>query len=76
MGSTPHLASRRSEDSPIQLSDAQFESHIARAANSRAKASEMAHAIRFHIRKHVDEDPVLCRKLSDRLNDILKALGD
>ena len=36
----------------------------------------MEHAIRSHIRKHVDEDPVLYRKLSERLNDILKTLGE
>ncbi len=61
---------------PIQLSDAQFDTHLARAANDRAKASEMEHAIRSHIRKHTDEDPVLYRKLSERLNDILKSLGE
>ena len=36
----------------------------------------MEHAIRSHIRKHMDEDPVLYRKLSERLNDILEALGE
>ncbi|WP_231879355.1 hypothetical protein, partial [Methylomonas koyamae] len=61
---------------PIQLSDAEFDMHVARAANDRAKASEMEHAIRSHIRKHTDEDPVLYRKLSERLNDILKNLGE
>lgn len=60
---------------PIQLTDAQFETHVARAANDRAKASEMEHAIRSHIRQHTDEDPVLYRKLSEHLNDILKTLG-
>lgn len=61
---------------PIQLSDAEFDTHLARAANDRAKASEMEHALRSHIRKHADEDPVLYRKLSERLNDILKNLGE
>ena len=61
---------------PIQLSDAEFDAHLGRAANDRAKASEMEHAIRSHIRKHTDEDPVLYRKLSERLNDILAALGE
>ena len=61
---------------PIQLTDAQFDTHLARAANDRAKASEMEHAIRSHIRKHTDEDPVLYRKLSEHLNDILKTLGE
>lgn len=61
---------------PIQLTDAEFDTHVARAANNRAKASEMEHAIRSHIRKHTDEDPVLYRKLSERLSDILKTLGE
>lgn len=61
---------------PIQLSDVEFDTHLARVANERAKASEMEHAIRSHIRKHMDEDPVLYRKLSERLNDILKMLGE
>jgi type I restriction enzyme R subunit len=61
---------------PIQLSDAEFDTHVGRNANERAKASEMEHAIRAHIRKHVDEDPVLYRKLSERLSEILKTMGD
>jgi type I restriction enzyme R subunit len=61
---------------PIQLTDAEFDMHVVRAASDRAKASEMEHAIRSHIRKHLDEDPVLYRKLSERLNDILKTLGE
>lgn len=61
---------------PIQLTDAQFDTHVARSANDRAKASEMEHAIRSHIRKHTDEDPVLYRKLSEHLSDILKTLGE
>lgn len=61
---------------PIQLTDAEFDTQVARAANDRAKASEMEHAIRSHIRKHVDEDPVLYRKLSERLSDILRTLGE
>ena len=61
---------------PIQLTDAEFDTHVARSAGDRAKASEMEHAIRSHIRKHADEDPVLYRKLSERLNEILRALGE
>jgi len=61
---------------PIQLTDVEFDTHLARTVNERAKASEMEHAIRSHIRKHVDQDPVLYRKLSERLNDILQTLGE
>jgi type I restriction enzyme R subunit len=61
---------------PIQLTDAEFDTHVSRTASDRAKASEMEHAIRSHIHKHLDEDPVLFRKLSERLNDIFKTLGE
>lgn len=61
---------------PIQLTDANFDAHLARSVNDRAKASEMEHAIRAHIRKHLDEDPVLYRRLSERLDALLKALGE
>lgn len=61
---------------PIQLTDAEFDTHLGRVANDRAKASEMEHAVRSHIRKHTEEDPVLYRKLSERLNDILTTLGE
>jgi type I restriction enzyme, R subunit len=61
---------------PIQLGDTDFEAHLGRAANERAKASEMEHAIKSHIRRHLEEDPVRFRKLSERLNDILRTLGE
>lgn len=61
---------------PILLTDVEFDTHVTRAASDRAKASEMEHAIRSHIRKHTDEDPVLYRKLSERLNEILRTLGE
>ena len=60
---------------PISLTDAHFDAHVMRQANDRAKASEMEHAIRSHIRQHLDEDPVLYRKLSERLKDILDQLN-
>lgn len=59
---------------PIQLTDTEFESHISRQVGDRAKASEMEHAIRSHIRKHIDEDPVKFTKLSERLKKLLQKL--
>jgi type I restriction enzyme R subunit len=61
---------------PVALTDADFGDHLSRQANDRAKASEMEHAIRSHIRKHLEEDPVLYRKLSERLDEILRTLAD
>jgi type I restriction enzyme R subunit len=62
---------------PIQLTDTAFKAHLRRQVSDRAKASEMEHAIRSHIRKHMDEDPVKYAKLSERLGELLKKLeGD
>lgn len=59
---------------PVELTDQQFEEHVNRQVGPRAKASEMEHAIRSHIRKHMDEDPVAYEKLSERLETLLEQL--
>jgi type I restriction enzyme R subunit len=61
---------------PVSLTDADFGTRLAREPNDRAKASEMEHAIRAHIREHLDQDPVAYRKLSERLRDVLAELGE
>jgi type I restriction enzyme R subunit len=61
---------------PISITDAKFAEQIGRQASDRAKASEMAHAIRHHIKKKLDEDPVHYQKLSERLEEILHKFGD
>lgn len=61
---------------PVSLTDADFGTKLAREPNDRAKASEMEHAIRAHIREHLDQDPVAYRKLSERLRDVLAELGE
>lgn len=61
---------------PVSLTDADFGDKVAREPNDRAKASEMEHAIRAHIREHADQDPVAYRKLSERLRDLLTQLGE
>lgn len=61
---------------PISLTDADFGRQLAREPNDRAKASEMEHAIRAHIREHLDQDPVAYRKLSERLRELLDKLGE
>jgi type I restriction enzyme R subunit len=60
---------------PVSLTDADFGSKLAREPNDRAKASEMEHAIRAHIREHLDQDPVAYPKLSERLREVLDKLG-
>ncbi len=61
---------------PISITDAQFAAHIEKQVSPRAKASEMEHAVRYHIRQHIDEDPVHYSKLSERLEEILKTFGE
>jgi len=57
---------------PIEITSTQFEGHVEQERSPRAKASEMEHAQRYHIRKHLDEDPTHYQKLSERLQGILK----
>lgn len=61
---------------PVSLTDADFGEKVAREPNDRAKASEMEHAIRAHIRENLDQDPVAYRKLSERLRELLDRLGE
>jgi type I restriction enzyme, R subunit len=60
---------------PISITDAQFAAHVEKQVSPRAKASEMEHAARHHIRQHIDQDPVHYGKLSERLEEILKTYG-
>ncbi len=59
---------------PISLTDGDFDAHVDKQRSPRAKASEMEHALRYHIRKHFDEDPEYYERLSERLKGILKEL--
>lgn len=61
---------------PISIMDAEFAQHVEKQGSPRAKASEMEHALRFHIRKHYDEDPEHFDLLSERLTKILTDLKD
>jgi len=58
--------------SPISILDADFESAVSARVSVRTKASEMEHAARYHISQHFSEDPVYYRKLSERLEEILR----
>ena len=61
---------------PIAITDAKFAAHVDSQVSRRAKASEMEHAVRSHIRKKLDEDPVHYQGLSDRLEEILQKFGN
>ena len=61
---------------PISIMDADFGDHVEKHRSDKARASEMEHALRFHIRKHLDEDPEHYRTLSEQLDTILSELQD
>ncbi len=61
---------------PIAITDASFSDQVSKQVSDRAKASEMEHAVRHHIRKKLDEDPVHYQALSERLEEILTKFGD
>ena len=60
----------------IAITDVKFGEHVGKNVSDRAKASEMEHAVRHHIRKKLDEDPVFYEKLSERLQEILAKFGE
>jgi type I restriction enzyme, R subunit len=55
---------------PASLTDPGYQAKVA-GLSARAKASEMEHAIRHHLRLHHDEHPVHYRRLSEDLERIL-----
>jgi type I restriction enzyme R subunit len=61
---------------PVSITAPDFRSKVGDLRSDRAKASEMEHAIRYHIRKHFDEDPAHYAKLSEKLDKILEALRE
>jgi type I restriction enzyme R subunit len=61
---------------PIALTATDFFEVVDSHTSSRAKASEMEHAARHHLRVHMAEDPVHYRKLSERLEGILDRFED
>lgn len=61
---------------PISLTDAKFAAHVDAERSPRAKASEMEHALRYHISKHFEEDEEHYKKLSERLESILREFGE
>jgi type I restriction enzyme, R subunit len=61
---------------PISITAADFDTKVAGLHSDRARASEMEHAIRYHLREHWDEDPEHYDRLSERLEEIIEELGE
>jgi type I restriction enzyme R subunit len=59
---------------PISVMSSDFPDHVEKERSNRARASEMGHAIRSHIRQHSQEDPEYHQRLSERLEETLNNL--
>ncbi|WP_281561161.1 HsdR family type I site-specific deoxyribonuclease [Thalassomonas sp. RHCl1] len=60
---------------PVDLLSEQFESNIKTRVLSEDKkstASEMEHAIRKHLKVEMDSDPVFYKKMSDKLEEVIR----
>ena len=61
---------------PIDIMDVGFEEYVEGKKTAKSRASEMLHAIRYHISIHVDEDPEYYKTLSEKLDAILQNLRE
>lgn len=57
---------------PVELLSETFIKELDRHTSSRAKASEMEHAIRKHAKVHFNEDPEFYKSISERLEAAIK----
>lgn len=61
---------------PIAITDAEFEKAIAAQPSAKTRAAEMQHAARYHISGFVLQNPEYAKKMSEKLEEILKTFQD
>jgi type I restriction enzyme, R subunit len=61
---------------PTTITDAEFEKVLQGQSSSRARAAQMQHAARYHIIGFGNQNPVFARKMSEKLEEILKRFKD
>lgn len=61
---------------PTKITDADFEKVLSSQASSRARAAQMQHAARFHIIGFDSQNPGYARKMSEKLEEILRKFKD
>ncbi|MEM1085027.1 MAG: HsdR family type I site-specific deoxyribonuclease [Verrucomicrobiota bacterium] len=61
---------------PVELFSPEFTAHVNHARGTKAKASEMEHAIRKHTKVHFEEDPVFYEKMSEKLEGLIQKHKD
>jgi type I restriction enzyme R subunit len=60
---------------PVSITDPEFLVKVKALTSDQARASEMEHALRFHIHRNFAQDPAGYAKLSERLDTILADLN-
>jgi type I restriction enzyme R subunit len=61
---------------PVELLSPRFIKALEQNQTPKAKASEMEHAIRKHIKVNLDQDPALYQRLSEKLESLIKKHKD
>ena len=61
---------------PTTITDAEFEKVLQAQSGSRARAAQMQHAARYHIIGFSNQNPAFARKMSEKLEEILKRFKD
>ena len=61
---------------PVELFSDKFIAEVKQQKDSRAAASEMEHAIRKHCKVNESDDPVLYKRFSEKLEDVLKKYNE
>ena len=61
---------------PTTITDAEFEKVLQAQSNSRARATQMQHAARYHVIGFLNQNPAYARKMSERLEEILQRFKD
>ena len=61
---------------PTPITDAEFEKVLQAQTSSRARAAQMQHAARYHIIGFINNNPAFARKMSEKLEEILKRFKD
>jgi type I restriction enzyme R subunit len=61
---------------PTTITDAEFEKVLQAQTSSRARATQMQHAARYHIFGFSNQNPAYARKMSEKLEEILQRFKD
>jgi type I restriction enzyme R subunit len=57
---------------PISIMDTNFDEFLNGQKSDKAKASEMEHALRFHISENYEKDEEFYKELSEKLEEVIK----